>query len=242
MSNEITLYQEEVNKVMADPATIASLLETTFKGLTAPTAKKAMMEGMIRGFTLKDFFEKNVYAVPFGGGYALVKSIDYCRKVGAKNGIVGKDAPIFEERDGKLFSCTITLHKKIGDTVGKFTDTVYYDEYAGKGGQWATKPRTMLAKVCEMHVLRMACPEALSGDYDESEYQTPSYIPADVVSETRDADIAKLMTCQTLDELKEMWKTCDQRDKEVIKAKDEMKIKLSAKPEEPKQEFATPKE
>src|SRR5579871_3679263 len=97
MAGEIIKIQREVELELSNKETLATLVATTFKGLSEHNVKQAMVEGMLRGFTFKDFLEKNVYAIPFIDKYALVTSIDYARKVGMRSGIVGKSAPNFEE-------------------------------------------------------------------------------------------------------------------------------------------------
>ena len=124
----------------------------------------------MRGFEFKDFLDKNIYAVPFGGSYSLITSIDYARKVGMRSGVVGKSAPVYQEQDGKIISCSVTIKKEIKGLIGDFTSLVFFDEYNTGRNQWASKPRTMIAKVAEMHALRMACPEELSQAYSEEEY------------------------------------------------------------------------
>lgn len=171
---QVQIINEEINRELMDPKTNAALLATTFKGLKADVMKQAIMEGMIRGFTFQNFLQKDVYALPFSSGYSLVTSIDYARKVGMRNGIVGKKAPIYEMDGNKIISCTVTVQRMLGGHIGDFTATVYFSEYykAGKNGYpslWDTKPRTMIAKVAEMHALRMACPEELSKGYIEDE-------------------------------------------------------------------------
>ena len=86
MSKEIELVdiKKEINLKIGDKETFGVLVATTFNGLDAPKAKRAMMEGMMRGFTFQDFLKKDVYAIPFKGGYSLITSIDYSRKLGMK--------------------------------------------------------------------------------------------------------------------------------------------------------------
>jgi len=171
----VVRVKNEINKELGDAETLKSLLATTFKGLEAPVMKRAIMEGMLRGFTFKDFLERNVYAIPFKDGYSLVSSIDHARKVGMRAGVVGKSAPTFEMDQKKVASCTITVKRQVKGVIGEWTATVFFDEYyrAGKNGYpslWDSKPRTMIAKVAEMHALRMACPEELSQTYSEEEF------------------------------------------------------------------------
>lgn len=167
---------KEIAKELADPAVGRALLATTFKGLSDESMKKAIFEGVIRGFKFKDFLEKNVYAIPFKDNYSLVTSIDYARKKSMRAGVVGKSAPVFTyDADKKVESCTITVKRQVDGVIGEWTATVFMDEYykAGKNGYpslWDSKPRTMLAKVAESHALRMACPEELSQTYTEEEF------------------------------------------------------------------------
>lgn len=172
----IVKINEVLNRELADPKALAALLATTFKGLDATKAKQAMMEGMIRGYTFQDFLKKNIYAVPFGNGYSLVTSIDDARIRGMKNGVIGKSAPTYTYISGKpesmdtIESCSITIKRNVDGHIGEFTATVYFDEYTKGRDLWKTKPRTMIAKVAEMHALRMACPEDLSQAYVEEEF------------------------------------------------------------------------
>lgn len=181
--SQVALINTELNRELKDPAVVNALLSTTFKKMTAVTMKQALMEGMIRGFKFKDFLDKNVYAIPYGSGYSLVTSVDYSRKIGMKSGIVGTSAPIYkvktnEKGEEKIISCEVTVKRKIGDYIGDFTAEVYFDEYYKKGNEyqgkytpsmWDLKPRTMIAKVAEMHALRKACPESLAQNYIEDE-------------------------------------------------------------------------
>lgn len=172
MEKNISLValNKELNSQLAEPSIIKALLATTFKGLSEQSMRQAALEGMLRGFKFQDFLKKNVYAIPYGGGYSLVTSIDYARKIGMKSGVVGKSAPIFEMEDSNIVSCTITIKRKVSGSIGEFTDTVYFDEYTTGKNLWVSKPRTMIAKVAEMHALRMACPEEMSQIYTQEEF------------------------------------------------------------------------
>lgn len=214
-------YQEQVKHELATPEVVASLIETRFKGLTEQLIRKAMVEGLIRGFSIKDFFAGNVYAIPFKSkgynneiilGYSLVTSLDNSRKIGAKSGIVGVDEPIFAEEGNQLF-CRITVHKQfetgyIGDFTAKVFLTEYVKLYDGKPtGLWATKPRTMLAKVAEMHALRKACPE-LAESYIAEEVERPVIEQKPTVTEAAiDEWKGKMAACQSLKELEALWPT-----------------------------------
>lgn len=171
MSN-LEIITKEINSEIEKVEIQKILLSTTFKGFSIGLMKTAMFEGMSRGFEFKDFLEKNVYAIPYGTGYSLITSIDYARKIGMRSGVVGVSAPIYvEDREGKILTCSITVKRKISEYVGEYTSTVYFSEYNTGKNQWLSKPRTMIAKVAEMHALRKACPEELSQAYTEEEMQ-----------------------------------------------------------------------
>lgn len=183
--SQVALFNEEIKRELKDPAVMRALIATTFKKLKPEQVQQAILEGMIRGFTFKQFMEKDVYALPYGQGYSLVTSIDLARKRGARSGVNGKSEPTFvmtpEKKLGDkdyVTSCSVTIHKKGGHPDG-YTATVYFEEYYKEGktwdgkytpSMWDTKPRTMIAKVAEMHALRMACPEELSQIYVEEEF------------------------------------------------------------------------
>jgi hypothetical protein len=209
MAGEIIKIQQEVELELSNKQTLQTLVATTFKGLNENNVRLAMVEGMVRGFTFKDFLEKNVYAIPFRDVYSLVTSIDYARKIGMRSGVVGKSAPKFEEdQRGTPVACTITIQRKLpgSDTIGDFTATVYMAEYSTGRSLWATKPRTMLAKVAEMHALRMACPEELSQSYVEEEIERDRK-EGEVVRPTVDLKEweAKMKATKSLAELSELW-------------------------------------
>lgn len=223
MTNLITI-KEEINKQIADKEVFGTLLATTFKGLEGATAKRAMLEGMMRGFTFKDFLEKNVYAIPFKGAYSLVSSIDYARKLGMRSGVVGVSAPSYEIKEDKVISCTITVKRKVEEYVGEYSATVYFDEYNTGYNLWKTKPKTMIAKVAEMHALRKACPEELSQVYVEEDYQkeTPE-------TDLLDEEIKKkVANAKTLDELKTIYKENEGLGKDFAKLVTAKKDELNA--------------
>ena len=170
--SDLEIITKEINSELEKVEIQKVLLSTTFKGLSLGNMKRAMFEGMTRGFTFKNFLEKDVYAIPFKDGYSLITSIDYARKLGMRSGVVGKSEPIIEMGvDKKIVSCSVTIERKVADYVGKFTAKVYFDEYNTGKNLWITKPRTMISKVAEMHALRSACPEEMAQVYVEEEMQ-----------------------------------------------------------------------
>jgi hypothetical protein len=236
-ANAIVAVKNEIDLMLQNKETAQTLITTTFKGLTEQSMRQAMMEGMIRGFTLKDFLEKNVYAIPFKDGYTLVTSIDNARKIGMRSGIAGKGAPEYETTpNGAIVSCSVTVKRKLpkDDTIGDFTATVYFAEYykPGKNGYpslWDSKPRTMLAKVAEMHALRMACPEELAESFIAEEFDKPERPEVRPELDIQ-AHKAKLESVENLEQLAEVWAALPGEAKKQLEGlKDEMKKKFGAK-------------
>lgn len=233
MSNStVALINDEINRELADPKAAAALLATTFKGLSPENMKQAITEGMIRGFSFKDFLEKKVYAIPYSNSYSLVTSIDHARVRAMRAGIIGKSAPQYEfDEDGNVISCSVTVKRMVGDAIGEFTATVYFDEYTTNKNLWASKPRTMIAKVAEMHALRMACPEELAQSYVEEEFasETKTRDRASVESVDLDACTAQLRSATTTEELRLAWANLPPAAKQSLEGvKNEMKTKLEA--------------
>lgn len=249
-TKSISVLNKEISKELSDPAVGRALLATTFKGLSDESMRKAIFEGMIRGFKFKDFLEKNVYAIPYGSNYSLVTSIEYSRKIGMKSGVVGKSAPIYTYTDDtkhSIESCSITIKRRVDRDIGEFTATVYFDEYDTGQNQWAKKPRTMIAKVAEMHALRMACPEALSQAYIEDEFAKDvddvSFDKTDITDDTEVTstgdDSGELIVPESeserkiliLKELKRLMPDIDVTDSKEIKRVAEDLTQLAYKPD-----------
>lgn len=215
---------QEISEQFSDKNVVATLISTTFKGMSETTMKKAIMEGMIRGFEFKDFLNKDVYAISYGNDYSLVTSIDYMRKVAAQNGQTGKDEPFFEDdENGNPKTCSLSVYRN----GNKYTAKVYFNEYSTGKNQWLSKPRTMLAKVAEMHALRMAFPEELSKSYIEEEQRQPV---SSFEQETNLSEISnKFNKCTTENELIAEYKKLapkDQTNKEVVLLARERKIAI----------------
>jgi len=164
---------EELDAQVSSPGVMRALVATTFKGFKSEQlVRQACLEAMMRGYKFQDLLDKKVYAIPYGNGYTLVQSISDVRAKAMKSGQVGKSAPIFEDdENGKIKTCTITIKRKVDEYVGNYTAMVYFDEYNTGKNNWAKMPRTMIAKVAEMHALRMAFPEELSQVYVEEEFK-----------------------------------------------------------------------
>jgi len=246
----VVQYKNEINTQLADKETMQSLVNITFKGLTEPTMKRAILEGLMRGFKFLDFLKKDVYAIPYGDSYNLVTSIDYARKIGMKSGVVGKNAPEYTyDAQGKVESCTVTIKRSINQYIGDFTATVFFNEYyqgnknpdgttkTNKFGEvkptlWDTKPRTMIAKVAEMHALRMACPEELGEAYAEEEFEQNAVVQEHKVVEIDTTEAQKkLIACKTLPELQSVWVGLTaQEKKELEPLKNEVKADLIQAP------------
>ena len=207
-NTSIENIRSEVSRELANPQTLEILAAMTFKGLKIENVKLAITEGLIRGFTFKDFLEKNVYAIPYGDGYSLVTSIDQARKIGMRSGVVGKSEPTYEMDGQRIIACSVTIKRELpSGKVGEFSSKVYFAEYTTSKNQWASKPRTMIAKVAEMHALRMAAPEEMSQLYVEEEREPGAGAPT--VEKLAAADVdgysKKLEACKTQAELLKEW-------------------------------------
>lgn len=173
-TKEVSIVQQanqELVRETKDPATMRALMATTFKGFKSEQlVKQACLEAMINGYTFKDLIQKKVYAIPFGDGYSLVQSIDDIRVTAMRSGQAGKDAPVYVMNGQVIESCSVTVYRIVQGTRVPFTATVFFEEYNKGRDNWKTKPRTMIAKVAEMHALRMAFPEELAKAYIEDEF------------------------------------------------------------------------
>lgn len=253
----IAHYRAEIQtNVMNDKATFNALATKTFNGLEPANIPQALLEGYMRGFTLKDFMVKDVYATPFWNSkkqkqdYAIVVSISHARKTAQKAGQTGKSEPKFtytgDENSRKVESCSVTVWKKDGDERG-YTATVFFDEYEqvkktkeGKviQGMWQTKPRTMLAKVAEMHALRMAFPEAFSELFVEEEFDKSRDVVVDIDAQDMDDDavdaIADINGAETLEDVQKLFGGFAAklvRNKKVVEAYNARKAALTPVPE-----------
>lgn len=183
---QVQIVNDEIAIELGDQKTRQTLLATTFKGFTPILMHQAILEGMLRGFTFRNFLQKDVFAQLFnsrdGQTYSLITSIGHARKIGQKSGCCGKSEPTYEMEtespSGKqhILTCSVTVKKLIGSYVGDYTAKVYFDEYNTGKNTWLSKPRTMIAKVAEMHALRSAFPEELDKVYVEEEFEKGSRI------------------------------------------------------------------
>lgn len=229
MTTEIQKFNDDVTRELANPETLRTLVATTFKGISEANVKQAIVEGMMRGFTFQDFLKKNIYAIPYGDKYSLVTSIDYARKIGMRSGVVGNSEPTYTEKEGRILTCSVTVKRKVHGETGEFTATVYFSEYTTGKNLWQAKPRTMIAKVAEMHALRKACPEEMSQVYVSEEVEQK--VEGKPAKSLEPADISiyekKLRSAKTLDELKTLWSSLPAQAKTALNTiKDEIKATL----------------
>lgn len=129
---------------------------------------------------------------------------------GMKSGI------IVMSKDGKITEREGAFHLPNENVVGGWArvyrkdkkndtyDSVAYEEYAVKDGNgnintmWRTKPGTMIQKVAEVHALRKAFPERLSGMYVEEETDK-----AQIVSTMPQEDKAEQYDLSGMNEIEE---------------------------------------
>ncbi|MCR2833462.1 recombinase RecT [Parerythrobacter lacustris] len=202
----VAVVKAEITRQLAHPETVKALLDTTFKGLDEATMKRALLEGMLRGFQFPDFLKKDVYAIPYGGTYSLVTSIDYSRKIGMRSGVIGVSEPTYEmAADGTSpLSCSVTVKRRVGQDIGEFSAKVFFKEYTTSANLWKSKPLTMIAKVAEMHAYRKACPEELAQSFVEEEFQKPE-APVHTTAHDIDDLRLQLQSCLTMEALEKLW-------------------------------------
>lgn len=199
----INQYRQNVEAVQKDKNVFNSLAEYTFKDFDKNNIPKALLKAQLMGFKIEDFLTGNIYAIQFWNkdknayDFSIIASIDSCRKIAMKSGQSGKSEPKYEfDENKKVVSCSVTIWKDNGHEKG-YTQTVYFNEYNTGKNLWVKKPMTMIAKVAEMHALRMAFPEQLSNHYigEEMEKET-------VVDVTESVDIEKTVVSQeTIDQV-----------------------------------------
>lgn len=254
MTKDISIVEmrnEIQTEIMQKKEVFNALAQNTFKGLDHKNIPPALLEGMMRGYTIRDFMVKKIYATPFWNGktqsqdYALVQSISDVRAIAMKGGQSGKSAPSYTyDADKNIESCSVTVWKKDGDERG-YTATVFFEEYekppaknkkTGESipGMWQTKKRTMIAKVAEMHALRMAFPEELSEAFIEEEFDREAVIHVDdqielIPEEEKEKAIKTFEPTKTIDELKEAFKVLSpelRKDDDIIEAYKSQKVKI----------------
>jgi len=186
---EIQEYRKNVEVILGDKKAFNDLANHTFSAIKDRNLiPQALIKGQMMGFTIENFMIGDAYAVQYAGSFNILTSIGYARKVAMRSGQTGKSKPIFvRQENGKFESCEVTIYKKDGHEHG-YTALVFFDEYNTGKQQWASKPGTMIAKVAEMHALRMAFPEQMSEMYSEEEMGTIDITPReDMLAEHRTA-------------------------------------------------------
>lgn len=160
----MSLTQEQVNLIARTIAKDATRDELT---LFIGQCKRTQL----------DPFSRQIYFIKDKRGKVMTQiSVDGFRVIAERSGFyAGQDAPFFEEKDGKIFSCSVNVYRWHNDSryiaaVG----VAYFAEYNKPGtngyeSNWDKMPRTMLSKVAESIALRKAFPNDLSGLYSPEE-------------------------------------------------------------------------
>lgn len=106
--------------------------------------------------------------------WGFITTIDGLRSVAERGGrYAGQDAPIFEDKDGKPYTCSVAVYRK--DFTRPVVALAFFEEYVqvDKEGQptrmWRKMPRLMFAKCTEALALRKAFPAELARIYTEDE-------------------------------------------------------------------------
>ena len=118
-----------------------------------------------------DPLTRQIYCIHRGGKMTIQTSIDGFRVIAERSGdYAGQDEPIFNEVDGKIISCKVTVYRFKGEqrypaSVG----IAFMSEFNAGGPMWSKMPHTMLSKCAEAVALRKAYPQDLSGLYTGDE-------------------------------------------------------------------------
>lgn len=167
-----------------------------------------------------DPFARQIYAIHRKSNneekMSIQTSIDGFRVIAERSGdYAGQDEPVFNEVDGKIISCKVTVYRfksaqkyAIPTRYAAAVGVVYWDEYVqlvdeyvnGKktgvkkpSSMWAKMPHTMLSKVAEAQALRKAYPQDLSGLYTGEEMtQADEQVDQTVKISTIDNDMDKM--------------------------------------------------
>jgi phage recombination protein Bet len=234
---QLEVVQKEFSRELKNPKNIKILLSTVFKGFPQQLMEQCIFEAMMRGYTIKDFLQKDVYAIKFHNNrtgideYSLITSIDKIRKIAMRSGLAGKSAPEFKQDDKGIISCTIIIKRAVAGVIGDYAATAYFDEYDTKKNLWITKPHTMIAKVAEAQALRSAFPEEMTKLYVEEEFQKST--TNEIEEENFDEYETKLKEAKSVEELKSVWASLPQKGKTQFKGLAE-ELKNSFKKETPK--------
>ena len=133
----------------------------------------------------------------------------------------GTTKPQFEiNKDSKLISCTIGIHKVVQGHVIVSEQEVDFKEYSTGEGFWneqepkedeeGGKPKTMIKKVALAHVLRASF-SVCAGLYIKEELEKTVIINPDVVPPSVKEDIQKAKTKKQLEEVIETLSTKEQK-------------------------------
>ena len=153
----------------------------------------------------------------YGKKMTIQTSIDGFRVIAERSGTyAGQSEPIFTtDANGNLESCKISVFRFKGDIryeaavgVAYWSEYVQTDKSGNPMGLWGSKPRIMLAKVCESIALRKAFPQDLSGLYTGDE------LPEEIVEKSpyikrhetfEDLELA-IDLCLNVQELRDLYK------------------------------------
>ena len=152
----------------------------------------------------------------YGKKMTIQTSIDGFRVIAERSGTyAGQSEPIFTtDANENLESCKISVFRFKGDIryeaavgVAYWSEYVQTDKQGNPMGLWGSKPRIMLAKVCESIALRKAFPQDLSGLYTGDELpeeisDKPTYIKQH--DSLDDLELA-VDLCLNVQELKDLY-------------------------------------
>ena len=184
-----------------------------------------------------DPFSKQIYALKrkakVDGKYVDVMSIqtgiDGYRLIAHRTGkcLSISDANfVFDGKSKVPISATVTVEKVVGQHIGKFTATAFWEDYYGDGKSYMaqSKPRIMLGKCAETLALRKAFPQELSGINTEEEMIIADNEEIKTVHEMEvlenntadNIDKRKMLANEITQFVSTMWSKLDDEQKRLI--------------------------
>lgn len=112
---------------------------------------------------------RKLVPIKLGGRWSMHASIGLLRTLATRTGeFAGSDVPAYEMTEDGDMLCTVIVYRLVGGQRCGFGAQCALSEFTTGRNLWASKPRTMLAKVAEATALRRGFAE-LDGLYESGE-------------------------------------------------------------------------
>jgi phage recombination protein Bet len=160
-------------------------------------------------------FKREIYVTKYGENFSIIVGFETYLKRAERSGLLqGWNVTTSGKIQDNSLKATITIYRK--DWAHPFTHEVYYAEYVQKtrSGEvtkfWKDKPVTMTKKVAISQGFRMCFSDELGGmpytaDEIATEEQYQEYIDVSEPKHGVATAIELLATCNTVDEITQIW-------------------------------------